>query len=282
MLSRPFQRISLGGVRDEADIPGHWRTYIASMPGRLINGMRRVGVKDPVILLDELDKMGADSRGDPAAAMLEVLDPEQNDAFVDHYLGVPFDLSRVTFLATANDGRSIPGPLRDRMEMIDVPGYTAEEKHRIAARHVVPRVLEEHRLLRPTPRLEIPMDAIETVVRGYTRARGGRARAAEVPGRALPRRRRARAAGAQDGAAANQSATRTKSNALSSDAPRVAGDAANAGRGPRRVGRPGGHAGAHRQGSGPAQVREREHRPARPRRDPGRGRGAHGPPSAAT
>lgn len=174
VLSRPFQRISLGGVRDEADIRGHRRTYIASMPGRLINGVKRVGVKDPVILLDELDKMGADSRGDPAAAMLEVLDPEQNNAFVDHYLGVPFDLSRVTFLATANDGRSIPGPLRDRMEMIDVPGYTAEEKHRIAARHVVPRVLEEHGLLLPTPRLEIPMDAIETVVRGYTREAGVR------------------------------------------------------------------------------------------------------------
>lgn len=174
VLSRPFQRISLGGVRDEADIRGHRRTYIASMPGRLINGVKRVGVKDPVILLDELDKMGADSRGDPAAAMLEVLDPEQNDAFVDHYLGVPFDLSRVTFLATANDGRSIPGPLRDRMEMIDVPGYTAEEKHRIAARHVVPRVLEEHGLLRPTPRLEIPMEAIEQIVRGYTREAGVR------------------------------------------------------------------------------------------------------------
>ena len=198
VLSRPFQRISLGGVRDEADIRGHRRTYIASMPGRLINGLKRVGVKDPVILLDELDKMGADSRGDPAAAMLEVLDPEQNNAFVDHYLGVPFDLSRVTFLATANDGRSIPGPLFDRMEMIDVPGYTAEEKYRIAKKHVVPRVLEEHGLLRPTPRLEIPMDAIETVVRGYTREAGVRGLQRCLD--ALCRAAAVHAAGAQDDA----------------------------------------------------------------------------------
>ena len=173
-LSRPFQRISLGGVRDEADVRGHRRTYIASMPGRLINGVKRVGVKDPVMLLDEIDKMGADSRGDPAAALLEVLDPEQNHQFTDHYLGVPFDLSRVTFLATANDGRTIPGPLRDRMEMIDVPGYTAEEKHKIAMRHVVPRVLEEHGLARPEPKLRIPLEAVETVVRGYTREAGVR------------------------------------------------------------------------------------------------------------
>ena len=199
VLSRPFQRISLGGVRDEvsvtvqptlkyvlpnyhlitdyhhptpthqADIRGHRRTYIASMPGRLIAGLKRCGVKDPVMLLDELDKMGADSRGDPAAAMLEVLDPEQNHAFTDHYLGMPFDLSRVTFLATANDPRTIPGPLRDRMEMIDVPGYTSEEKHHIAMTHVVPRVLDEHGLLRPKPRLTIPREAVEDVVRSYTR-----------------------------------------------------------------------------------------------------------------
>ena len=204
VLSRPFQRISLGGVRDEvsvtvqptlkyvlpnyhlitdyhhptpthqADIRGHRRTYIASMPGRLIAGLKRCGVKDPVMLLDELDKMGADSRGDPAAAMLEVLDPEQNHAFTDHYLGMPFDLSRVTFLATANDPRTIPGPLRDRMEMIDVPGYTSEEKHHIAMTHVVPRVLDEHGLLRPKPRLTIPREAVEVVVRSYTREAGVR------------------------------------------------------------------------------------------------------------
>ena len=204
VLSRPFQRISLGGVRDEvsvtvqptlkyvlpnyhlitdyhhptpthqADIRGHRRTYIASMPGRLIAGLKRCGVKDPVMLLDELDKMGADSRGDPAAAMLEVLDPEQNHAFTDHYLGMPFDLSRVTFLATANDPRTIPGPLRDRMEMIDVPGYTSEEKHHIAMTHVVPRVLDEHGLLRPKPRLTIPRAAVEVVVRSYTREAGVR------------------------------------------------------------------------------------------------------------
>ena len=173
VLNRPFQRISLGGVRDEADIRGHRRTYIASMPGRLIQALRRVGVRDPVLLLDELDKMGADSRGDPAAAMLEVLDPEQNNAFTDHYLGLPFDLSRVTFLATANDARTIPGPLWDRMEMIEVPGYTAEEKHRIAMKHVVPRVLEEHGLLDPL-RLRIPPEAVETVVRSYTREAGVR------------------------------------------------------------------------------------------------------------
>ena len=126
------------------------------------------------MLLDELDKMGADSRGDPAAAMLEVLDPEQNHAFTDHYLGMPFDLSRVTFLATANDPRTIPGPLRDRMEMIDVPGYTSEEKHHIAMTHVVPRVLDEHGLLRPKPRLTIPREAVEVVVRSYTREAGVR------------------------------------------------------------------------------------------------------------
>ena len=144
------------------------------MPGRLIAGLKRCGVKDPVMLLDELDKMGADSRGDPAAAMLEVLDPEQNHAFTDHYLGMPFDLSRVTFLATANDPRTIPGPLRDRMEMIDVPGYTSEEKHHIAMTHVVPRVLDEHGLLRPKPRLTIPREAVEVVVRSYTREAGVR------------------------------------------------------------------------------------------------------------
>jgi ATP-dependent Lon protease len=125
------------------------------------------------MLLDELDKMGADSRGDPAAAMLEVLDPEQNHAFTDHYLGVPFDLSRVTFLATANDARTIPAPLWDRLEMIEVPGYTREEKHGIAMRHVVPRVLDEHGLLHP-PRLRIPEGAVEIIVKSYTREAGVR------------------------------------------------------------------------------------------------------------
>ena len=173
VMNRPFQRISLGGVRDEADIRGHRRTYIASMPGRLVQGLRRCGVRDPVMLLDELDKMGADSRGDPAAALLEVLDPEQNHAFTDHYVGLPFDLSRVTFLATANDGHTIPGPLMDRMEMIHVPGYTADEKLCIAKQHVVPRVLEEHGLLDP-PLLHIPEEAVEAVVRSYTREAGVR------------------------------------------------------------------------------------------------------------
>ncbi|XP_057449730.1 lon protease homolog 2, peroxisomal isoform X2 [Lotus japonicus] len=168
-LDRKFVRISLGGVKDEADIRGHRRTYIGSMPGRLIDGLKRVAVCNPVMLLDEIDKTGSDVRGDPASALLEVLDPEQNKTFNDHYLN---DLSKVIFVATANRAQQIPPPLLDRMEVIELPGYTPEEKLKIAMKHLIPRVLDQHGL--SSEYLQIPEGMVQLVIQRYTREAGVR------------------------------------------------------------------------------------------------------------
>ena len=171
-MGRSFVRISLGGVHDEAEIRGHRRTYLGALPGKIIQSLKKIKTKNPVILLDEIDKMASDIKGDPAAAMLEVIDPAQNNEFVDHYLDIPFDLSKVLFIATANNLSLIPAPLRDRMEVIELESYTIKEKENIAAKYLIPRQIKENGLKKG--QITFSKQAINKIINGYTYEAGVR------------------------------------------------------------------------------------------------------------
>lgn len=206
-MGRTYARMSLGGVRDEADIRGHRKTYIGAMPGRIIDALRRAGTSNPLILLDEIDKMGNDFRGDPASAMLEVLDTEQNVAFRDHYIELPFDLSDVLFLTTANDLSTVPRPLLDRMEVIELSSYTEEEKRQIALHHLLPKQMKKHGLEKG--QLVLSEKMLGKVIAGYTREAGVR-RLEQL----LAKLCRKAAKHVADGGSALRSAKRTLKNCL--------------------------------------------------------------------